>query len=145
MADDVAGDLVVTRHVVIPGRELRWQFTRSAGPGGQSVNTTDSRVALSWSLSESTAVTEAQRDRLRQRLGDLLSGGVLVVTASEERSQWQNRRIARERLAALVRAALAPPPAARRPTRPSRGAQERRLAAKKRRGELKRQRRTDLN
>jgi ribosome-associated protein len=145
MAEDVAGDLVVTRHLVIPGRELRWQFTRSAGPGGQSVNTTDSRVALSWRLSESTAVTEAQRDRLRQRLGDRLSGGVLVVTASEERSQWQNRRVARERLAALVRAALAPPPAVRRPTRPSRGAQERRLAAKKRRGELKRQRRTDLD
>lgn len=145
MAEDVAGDLVVTRHLVIPGRELRWQFTRSAGPGGQSVNTTDSRVALSWRLSESTAVTEAQRDRLRQRLGDRLSGGVLVVTASEERSQWQNRRVARERLAALVRAALAPPPAVRRPTRPSRGAQERRLAAKKRRGELKRLRGTDLD
>ncbi len=145
MAEDVAGDLLVTRHLVIPGRELRWQFTRSAGPGGQSVNTTDSRVALSWSLFESTAVTEAQRDRLRQRLGDRLNGGVLVVTASEERSQWQNRRVARERLAALVRAALAPPPAVRRPTRPSRGAQERRLAAKKRRGELKRLRGTDLD
>lgn len=145
MGDDVSGDLVVSRRVSIPERELRWRFSRSSGPGGQSVNTTDSRVELRWDVAASTALTTAQRDRLRDQLGGRLHDGVVGVFAAEHRSQWQNRRRAREKLAALVREALADPPARRRPTRPSRGSKERRLAAKKHRGEVKRQRRGDYD
>lgn len=134
MADDVYGDLPVSAGLVIPGAELMWVFSRSSGPGGQSVNTTDSRVQLGWDARRSGVLSATRRTRLLGRVPD----GVLWVSASEHRSQWQNRRAAREKLAAAVRAAVAAPPPSRRPTRPSRSAVERRLAAKRRRGELKR-------
>lgn len=137
-SDEVSADLVVSASTVIPEAELRWRFSRSSGPGGQAVNTTDSRVELLWDAGASTVLTPVQRSRLLARVPD----GVLRVVASEHRSQWQNRRAARQRMAALVRAATAKPPPVRRPTRPSRSAVERRLAAKHRRGEIKRQRRT---
>jgi ribosome-associated protein len=137
MADDVASDLTVTPRLVIPQAELQWRFSRSSGPGGQSVNTTDSRVQLGWDAGRSDALSPAQRARLLEHVPD----GVIWVVASEHRSQWQNRRAARQKLAALVRAVVLTRPRARRPTRPSRSAVERRLGAKHRRGELKRQRR----
>jgi ribosome-associated protein len=137
MAEDVAGDLPVTASIVIPEAELRWRFSRSSGPGGQSVNTTDSRVELEWDAGRSDVLSAAQRQRLVDRVPD----GVLRVSAAQHRSQWQNRRLARQKMARMVRAVVAKQPPARRPTRPSRGAVERRLAAKHRRGELKRQRR----
>lgn len=139
MSENVGGDLRVTSNLVIPADELRWRFSRSSGPGGQSVNTTDSRVELGWHADRSAVLPPTLRDRLLARHPT----GVLVVTAAEQRSQWQNRRLARHKLAEAVRAAIAAPPRTRRPTRPSRGANERRLAAKKRRSELKRQRRID--
>jgi ribosome-associated protein len=139
MADDVAGDLRVSSTLLIPAAELQWVFSRSSGPGGQSVNTTDSRVALVWDAQRSQVLTDAQRSRLRARLGDQ----PLRVVAAEHRSQWQNRRDARQRLGQRVRVGLAAPPPARRPTRPSRAAVERRLAAKRRRAQLKNQRRMD--
>jgi ribosome-associated protein len=136
-------DLVVSRALTVPAGELRWRFSRSSGPGGQSVNTADSRVELSWDAAASSALAalpQAQRERLLERLADRLVDGVVTVTASEHRQQLRNRAAARERLAAVLRAALAAPPAARRRTKPTRGSQERRIAAKKRRGELKRRR-----
>ncbi|MGB9372887.1 MAG: alternative ribosome rescue aminoacyl-tRNA hydrolase ArfB [Jiangellales bacterium] len=137
MADDVASDLTVTTRLVIPQAELQWRFSRSSGPGGQSVNTTDSRVQLGWDAGRSDVLSPAQRARLLEHVPD----GVIWVVASEHRSQWQNRRAARQKLAALVRAVVLTRPRARRPTRPSRSAVERRLGAKHRRGDLKRQRR----
>lgn len=134
MAEDVAGDLPVSPRLVIPAAELEWRFSRSSRPGGQSVNTTDSRVELSWAPATSVALTDGQKTRVLARG----SGGLIVVRASEHRSQWQNRRAARQRLAEIVRAALAPPPRARRRTRPTRSAVERRLAAKTRRSAVKR-------
>src|SRR5690349_15211136 len=131
-------DLVVTPALVVPAAELRWRFSRSSGPGGQSVNTTDSRVELSLDVAGTSALGAVLRERALAALADRLVDGVLTVVASEHRSQLQNRRAARARLAALLRAATAPPPRARRPTRPSRAAQDRRIAAKKRRGETKR-------
>jgi ribosome-associated protein len=122
---------------VLPAAELVERFSRSAGPGGQSVNTTDSRVELEYDVAASTALTDAQRTRLLARLGGRLTGGRLVVVASEHRSQHRNRVAARERLAALLRTSLAPPPSPRRATRPTRGSQRRRLAAKRQRGETK--------
>ncbi len=138
MADDVAGDLAVTSRLVIPQAELQWRFSRSSGPGGQSVNTTDSRVQLGWDAGSSDVLSPAQRARLLERLPD----GVIWVAASEHRSQWQNRRAARQKLTELVRSVVVTRPRSRRPTRPSRSAVERRLVAKHRRGELKRQRRS---
>jgi ribosome-associated protein len=131
----------VTRSVVVPERELRWRFSRSSGPGGQSVNTADSRVELSLDLSTTTALGPVQRARVMARLQRRLVDGVLTVTASEQRSQTQNREAARDRLAKVLASALAPPPPRRRPTRPTRGAVERRLADKKRRSQTKRTRR----
>jgi ribosome-associated protein len=119
--------------VVIPARELLERFSRSPGPGGQSVNTTDSRVELEWDAAASAALTDAQRARLLRRL----PAPVVRVVASEHRSQHRNRVAARERLAEQVRAGLAPPPPPRRPTKPTRGSQRRRLEAKKQRAQTK--------
>jgi ribosome-associated protein len=140
-ADDVAGDLPVIGDVVVPAGALGWRFSRSSGPGGQGVNTADSRVELSIAPLELPGLTDAQRARLAERLGGRLVDGVLTIAASEHRQQLRNREAARERLAAVLRAALAAPPKPRRRTKPSRGSQERRIEAKKRRGELKRSRR----
>jgi ribosome-associated protein len=128
--------------VLIPERELGWRFSRSGGPGGQGVNTTDSRVELIFDVAASTTLTEQQRARVLQRLSNRLVDGVLTVVASEYRSQLRNRDAARARLAAMLRAALAPEPPTRQPTRPSRAARERRLADKRRRMLIKRLRRT---
>ncbi|GAB3881949.1 alternative ribosome rescue aminoacyl-tRNA hydrolase ArfB [Terrabacter terrigena] len=123
--------------LVIPAVELVERFSRSSGPGGQGVNTTDSRVELVYEPGSSTALSRAQRERALEALGPRLVGGRLTVVASEHRSQLRNRAAARERLADLMRAALASPPATRRATRPTRGSQQRRLDGKKRRGEVK--------
>lgn len=139
----MVGPLRVSRSVVVPEKELRWRFSRSSGPGGQSVNTADSRVQLSLDLTTTTALGPTQRARALRRLADRLVDGVLTVTAQEERSQLRNREIALERLAAILAEAIAPPPRKRRPTRPSKGAVEKRIAAKKRRGRTKKLRRVD--
>lgn len=136
------GDVRLRGSLVIPESELSWRFSRSGGPGGQSVNTADSRVELSWDLAGSTVLGPTLKERALERLAGRLVDGVLTVAASEHRSQFQNRRAAEIRLAATVVAAIAPPPRPRRPTKPSRGAVERRLTAKKNRGQTKRLRRT---
>jgi ribosome-associated protein len=140
-SDDVAGDLPVLGDLVVPAAALSWRFSRSSGPGGQGVNTADSRVELSVAPLDLDGLTDAQRARLAARLGDRLVDGVLTISASEYRQQLRNRQAARDRLAAVLRAALAPPPPARRRTKPTKGSQERRIQAKKQRGQLKRQRR----
>jgi ribosome-associated protein len=123
--------------LVIPEGELVERFSRSSGPGGQGVNTTDSRVELSWDVAASTALTDAQRHRLVERLGSRLADGVVTIAASEHRSQLQNRTAARARLTHLVIDGLEPPSPPRRATRPSRSARARRVEAKKRRGNIK--------
>jgi len=133
---------VSVRGNTIPPDELTWRFSRSPGPGGQSVNTTDSRAELSYDLAASGALPPALRTRALQDLSSRLADGVITVTASEYRSQLRNREAAAARLAALLTEATAPPPKARRPTRPTRSSTERRLAAKQRRAQLKRLRRS---
>lgn len=123
--------------LVVPAAELVERFSKSSGPGGQSVNTTDSRVELEYDVAASPTLTDAQRRRALTQLEGRLTDGRLVVDASEHRSQHRNRVTARERLADLLRTALAPPPPARRPTRPTKGSQRRRLDAKKQRGQTK--------
>ncbi|MCC9193707.1 aminoacyl-tRNA hydrolase [Arthrobacter sp. zg-Y916] len=133
-------DLLVSPELTIPAAELQWRFSRSSGPGGQHVNTTDSRVALSWDVAGSAALSEDERGRLLRRLKGRLVAGALVVTASEQRSQLRNREIALAKLAAMVADALAPGPASRRRTKPTRGSNFRRLDAKKLRSATKQQR-----
>lgn len=136
---------MVNDRLVIPDGELSERFSRSSGPGGQGVNTTDSRVALSFDVARSPSVPDDLRGRILRRLHNRLVDGVLTVVASEHRAQLANREAARARLAAALREAAAAPPRQRRATKPTRGSKERRIAAKKRRGELKRGRRGDLD
>jgi ribosome-associated protein len=133
----MAADLIVSRDLVVPASDLSERFSRSSGPGGQGVNTADSRVELSFDVARSPAVPEWLRHRMLRRLGGRLSDGVLRVTASEHRAQLQNRAAARVRMARLLRDAATAPPPIRRPTKPTRGSQERRIAGKKRRAQTK--------
>jgi ribosome-associated protein len=129
--------ITVRPGVVVPERELSWRFSRSGGPGGQSVNTADSRVELSLDVASTTALSPGLRRRAIDRLGDRLVDGVLTVAASEHRSQLRNREAAEQRLAEILRAAIAPPPRRRRPTKPTRASVERRLGDKRRRSDVK--------
>jgi ribosome-associated protein len=137
----VDGYLQVNGSVAVPRSELTWRFSRSSGPGGQSVNTADSRAELLFDLVATTALPPHLKARALDRLASRLVDGVLAVTASEHRSQLQNRKAAEARLVALLAQAIAPPARARRPTRPSRGAVQARLDAKRRRSQTKRLRR----
>jgi ribosome-associated protein len=131
----------VTGSITLPRTALTWRFSRSSGPGGQSVNTADSRVEVRFDLARSAALPPHLKQRALSRLASRLVDGVLVVTAAEHRSQLQNRRAAQARLVALLAEAVAPPARPRRATRPSRGSVEARLAAKRRRGLTKQHRR----
>jgi ribosome-associated protein len=138
----MAGEpLRVTARLAIPDAELVERFSRSSGAGGQHVNTSDTRVELSFDVLRSPALSPALRARAVERLSGRLVDGVLTVVASDRRSQRQNRDLARERLAETLRAAVAPPPRKRRPTKPSAGAVQARLDDKKRRGAVKKLRR----
>lgn len=136
---------VTVRGTTIPADELTWRFSRSPGPGGQSVNTADTRVELSYDLVTSTALTEPLKRRALDGLGGRLTNGVLTVTASEYRSQLRNREAAAARMAGLLTEATAPPPPPRRATKPTRGSVERRLAAKQRRAKTKKLRRSSAS
>ena len=131
------GPLHVSPRLTVPEAELRWRFSRSSGPGGQSVNTSDSRAELSFDVGGSACLPDDLRARALDRLAGRLVDGVLTVAASEQRSQLQNREAAEQRLTELLREAIAPPPPPRRPTRPSRGAKERRLEGKRQRSQIK--------
>ncbi|MFJ2032037.1 alternative ribosome rescue aminoacyl-tRNA hydrolase ArfB [Streptosporangium sp. NPDC087985] len=137
------GPLQLSGSVSVPEAELHWRFSRSSGPGGQGVNTTDSRVELSFDLAATESLGPLFKTRALERLGSRLVNGVITIAASEFRSQLRNREAAEMRLAQLLREAIAPPPKKRRPTKPSRGAVERRITAKKQRSDLKRLRRGD--
>ncbi|MEO7059106.1 MAG: alternative ribosome rescue aminoacyl-tRNA hydrolase ArfB [Lapillicoccus sp.] len=129
--------------LVVPAGELVERFSRSSGPGGQGVNTTDSRVELIFRPGSSVpvlALPTATRERLLRALGPRMTGDEIAIAASEHRSQRQNRTAARERLVILLREAAAPPPPPRRATRPTLGSQRRRLDGKRRRAGTKSQR-----
>lgn len=132
--------LRVAPGVAVPLAELEYRATRSGGPGGQHVNTSSTRIELLWNVAASGALTEEQRERILRKLPNRIDqDGVLRVVASETRSQFQNRKLATERLVALLGEALRERKR-RRPTRPSRAAKEARLRAKKRRSEKKKER-----
>lgn len=135
------GRLHVTARVAIPAAELTVRASRAGGPGGQHVNTSSTRVEVTWNLRTSAALSGEERARLEERLASRLDArGALRVVSTETRSQSQNRELALERLAALVRQGLAVPKA-RRATKPTKASRERRLETKKRRSTQKRDRR----
>jgi ribosome-associated protein len=135
----MSGPLIIRGSVSVPEAELVWRFSRSSGPGGQHVNTTDSQVELRFDLAATEALPPVWKERALERLAGRLSGdGVLTVRASEHRSQWRNREAALTRLTAILAQATAPPPKARRPTKIPRGINERRLRVKKQRSQTKR-------
>ena len=137
--------LNIAPDVAVPRSELEYRASRSSGPGGQHVNTASTRIELLWNLDESRVLSDEQRARLRTRLASRLdSMGNVRVVASTRRSQQQNKQAAEERLAALVRHALHVPKR-RRPTKRPKAANERRLSQKKRRAEVKRERRADAD
>ncbi|MER5443902.1 alternative ribosome rescue aminoacyl-tRNA hydrolase ArfB [Streptomyces sp. NPDC002790] len=134
----MSGPYPIRGSVVLPEAELLWRFSRSSGPGGQHVNTSDSAAELRFDLAATEALPRVWKERALERLASRLVGGVISVRASEHRSQWRNRETAAVRLAALLAEATAPPPKVRRPTRVSRGVNERRLRQKKARSDTKR-------
>jgi ribosome-associated protein len=134
----MSGPYVIRGSVTLPEAELAWRFSRSSGPGGQHVNTSDTRVELSFDLARTEALPPVWKERALRRLADRLVDGVVTVRAGEHRSQWRNREAAALRLAALLAEATSPPPRPRRPTRIPRAVTERRLRAKKQRSEIKR-------
>jgi ribosome-associated protein len=135
------GPVALHGGLVVPDDELTWRFSRSGGPGGQSVNTADSRVELRWDLARSDALPPELKARALDRLASRLVDGVLTITASEHRSQLRNREAAIRRFTALLDSALAPPGPPRRATRPSRASRARRTEAERRRRQVKAQRR----
>lgn len=138
----MSGPYPIRGSVSLPEAELQWRFSRSSGPGGQHVNTSDSQVELRFDLAATDALPEVWKARALERLATRLVNGVVTVRASEHRSQWRNRETAAVRLAALLAEATAPPPKPRRPTKIPRGINERRLREKKQRSETKRTRRS---
>lgn len=134
----MSGPYVIRGAVSLPEAELMWRFSRSSGPGGQHVNTSDTQVELRFDLAATDALPEVWKDRALERLAGRLIDGVVSVRASEHRSQWRNRETAAVRLAALLAEATAPPPAPRRKRKIPRGINERRLREKKQRGDTKR-------
>ncbi|MET0767780.1 MAG: alternative ribosome rescue aminoacyl-tRNA hydrolase ArfB [Aeromicrobium sp.] len=120
----------------LPESEMTWRFSRSSGAGGQHVNTTDTRVELIWSLTDTTVLSPAQKELAASRLANRLVDGRITVVSSQYRSQHRNREAARVRLESLVSDAVVPP-RQRHKTKPTRGSKQRRLDAKKRRGAIK--------
>jgi ribosome-associated protein len=132
--------VVINPELSIPVAELTWRATRSGGPGGQHVNTSATRVELTWNIATSPSLDETQRQRLLDRLASRLdSSGVIRFVEGRRRSQLQNRTTVTERFAATIARALEVP-RPRRKTRPSRAAKEKRLREKKQRSDRKRQR-----
>ncbi|MDB1088032.1 alternative ribosome rescue aminoacyl-tRNA hydrolase ArfB [Streptomyces sp. ACA25] len=131
------GPYVIRGSVVLPEAELHWRFMRGSGPGGQHVNTTDTKVELRFDVAATESLPAVWRERALERLGERLVDGVLVVRAGEHRSQWRNRETAAARMAALLAEATAPPPKRRQVRKISRGLNERRLTEKKRRADVK--------
>ena len=133
-------DLTINSRLVIPSKELKWRFTKASGPGGQGVNTTDSRVELFFDIKRSPTIHPVQKQRLIENLKNRLINNGLRIVAAEERSQYRNRQIALARLANLLQEGLKLPAKSRRVTKPTQASQIRRLNAKKFRGLLKKKR-----
>tara|TARA_Y100001968_G_C19431884_1_gene757513 strand:+ start:553 stop:981 length:429 start_codon:yes stop_codon:yes gene_type:complete len=133
-------DLSINSSLIIPSKELKWRFSRSSGSGGQGVNTTDSRVELIFNINSSSVIDSFQKKRLLESLENRILNSCLTIVVADERSQYQNRKLALERMAALLEEGLKPPPPQRLATKASRASKKRRLTSKRHRSALKKQR-----
>ena len=133
-------NLTINSRLVIPSKELKWRFSRSSGPGGQGVNTTDSRVEVIFDITRSSVISPFLKQRLLLQLESRCINGCLNIVAAERRSQYQNRLLALDRLADLLREGLKAPQKARKVTKPTYSSKRRRIAAKKHRSVLKQSR-----
>lgn len=132
--------LVINDKVQVPLSELVYTASRSSGPGGQHVNTTDSRIQVRWNVLETAALTETERARVRNKLASRLTeSGDLILASDTHRSQRRNREEVTERLAAMLREALIPPKP-RKKTKPTRASRERRLDEKRKKSRTKKDR-----
>ena len=136
-------DLTINSHLIIPSAELKWRFSRSSGPGGQGVNTTDSRVELIFDIKRSSVISPFLKQRLLKRLKSKCINGYLNIIVSVERSQYQNRQLALARLKDFLREGLKPPPNPRKATKPTHASEKRRIASKKHKSALKQKRQSN--
>lgn len=139
----MADDIIINDTITLPAAELSYTASRSSGPGGQHVNTTDSRIQVRWNISASAVFTDAQKARLIRALQSRLTEtGDLILASDSHRSQRRNREDVSQRLAALIREHLTPPKP-RKKTRPTLASRKRRLDNKKRRSQVKKNRSGD--
>lgn len=138
-------ELRISGRVSIPLRELHFQASRSSGPGGQSVNTSDTKVELTFDLIKTEAMSPFLKERAIERLGKRVRDGVITIVSSEHRSQLMNKQAAQKRLQTLLADAISPPAPSRRPTKPSKSAQRKRVDEKTQRGQTKKLRRPPKN
>ena len=133
-------DLLISPKIIIPSQELDWRFSRSSGPGGQKVNKTDSKVELVFSLSKSKILSEIEKSKIRKILKKKLINDAICISVKEKRTQYQNRKIALSKLANILKSCLFKEYKNRISTLPSYSSQIKRLKAKKKRGDLKKNR-----
>ena len=138
-------NLRINTKLEIPGNEIKWRFSRSSGAGGQNVNKTDSRAEIVFNVSESKTLTPYQKYRISIQDEVKLSNGCICIAVQDKRTQYQNRQLALTRLTSTLRELLKPPPKTRRETIPTRSSQRRRIESKKKRGELKRNRQSNID
>ena len=138
-------NLRINSKLEIPGNEIKWRFSRSSGAGGQNVNKTDSRAEIVFNVSESKTLTPYQKYRISFQDEVKLSNGCICIAVQDKRTQYQNRQLALIRLTSTLREILKTPPKKRRETIPTRSSQRRRLESKKKRGELKRNRQSNID
>ena len=137
--------LRVQTKLEIPANEIQWRFSRSSGAGGQNVNKTDSRAEIVFNVSESKTLTPYQKYRISIQDEVKLSNGCICIAVQDKRTQYQNRQLALTRLTSTLRELLKPPPKTRRETIPTRSSQRRRIESKKKRGELKKNRQSNID
>ena len=138
-------NLRINTKLEIPDNEIKWRFSRSSGAGGQNVNKTDSRAEIVFNVSESKTLTPYQKYRISIQNEVKLSNGCICIAVQDKRTQYQNRQLALTRLTSTLRDLLKPPPKTRRETIPTRSSQKRRIESKKKRGELKRNRQSNID
>ena len=137
-------NLRINTKLEIPDNEIKWRFSRSSGAGGQNVNKTDSRAEIVFNVSESKTLTPYQKYKISIQDKVKLSNGCICIAVQDKRTQYQNRQLALTRLTSTLRDLLKPPPKKRRETIPTRSSQRRRIESKKKRGELKRNRQSNI-
>ncbi len=137
--------LRINTKLEIPANEIKWRFSRSSGAGGQNVNKTESRAEIVFNVSESKTLTPYQKHRISRQDEVKLINGSICITVQDKRTQYQNRQLALSRLTSTLRELLKPPPKKRRETMPTHSSHKRRVESKKKRGEIKRSRQSNID